>query len=144
MNIYQYIDKIDEFEERHGADETLRRAKRFMFEYLMGTKQPMSDTVVSAMGVACNNLQNIDRNDEETKKAEDTIWAVLRDNGKAALFGDPEYSIYHAAFGPLSTFENLKPGESISERVSNFLEARNAFEQDDVLAIALIDKLFAQ
>jgi hypothetical protein len=71
------------------------------------------------------------------------VWQHLKQRNAVTDYRTPSNAIVHAVFGPLTDRENLKPGETISERVSNSLDCANQFEDHSDSVARLLRECFA-
>jgi hypothetical protein len=137
MTIYTDLNVIDDFEQRHGFEETLKRARAFMISYLdlirTALPEPAKHAIEVARGYSKGGLTHQDLAD-----ARKALWRYLKERRASADYKTPENAIVHAAFAPLTDHTDLKPGEAISERVSDFLDCVNRFEDhSDSVAVLL-------
>lgn len=142
MSIYNDLHVIDDFEERHGFDATLKRARAFMIAYvdLMqgtlpdATKRGLEVARKCAAGTLAAHDLKVER--EEARQ-------FLKRRNAVIDYETPSNAIVHAVFGLLTEREDLKPGETISERVSNFLDCANQFEDHSDSVAHLLRECFA-
>jgi hypothetical protein len=127
MTIYTGLNAIDNFEQRHGFEDTLKRARDFMISYLELMKTALPDPARRGLEAAKKYSEGT-LISEDLEAARRELWKYLREHHASADYKTPSNAIVHAAFGPLSDHKDLKPGETISERVSSFLDCANQFE----------------
>jgi hypothetical protein len=141
MTIYTDLKIIDDFEERHGIEETLRRARTFMTSYLeMMTDLP--EPTRHSLEVAKRFSEGL-LTSEDLANERKVVWRYLTERNASTDCRTPENAIIHAAFGPLTDHGDLKPGETPSERVSSFLDCANVFaDHSDSVALLLESSFF--
>ena len=127
MSIYSELNVIDDFEQRHGFDETLDRTLAFMISYLELMRAALPEPAQYALEVAKRHSKGA-ITPEDFEGARKALWKHLKKRHALADYETPENAIVHAAFALLTDHKDLKPGETISERVSNFLECANRLE----------------
>jgi hypothetical protein len=143
MTIYNDLNLIDDFEQRHGFEDTLRRARQFMVAYLDLMVKHLPEPTKRSVDAAKRHLEGTaDSRDLDTERK--SIWLWLRQRNAAADYVTPENAIVHAAFGPLTEQTDLKPAELISERVSDFLSCANAFEDHSDAVAGLLRSFFPE
>jgi hypothetical protein len=141
MTIYTDLNIIDNFEQQHGFEDTLVRARKFMAAYLGLMKKPLPKPTRRSLEAA-RTYQEGTNTSIVLKDERALIWTYLRERGASSDFTTPPNAIVHAAFGPLTEFEDLKPAETISERVSDFLDCANAFEDHSDSVRSLLEDCF--
>jgi hypothetical protein len=142
MSIYNDLDVIDAFEERCGFDATLKRARAFMITYVDLMKKTPLDATKRSLEVARKCAAGIlSLHDLEVKR--EAVWQFLKQRNAVIDYETPSDAIVHAVFGPLTERENPKPGETISERVSNFFDCANRFEDHFGSVACLLRECFA-
>jgi hypothetical protein len=141
MSIYTDLNVIDDFEEKYGFSATLASARGFMIAYLRLMTKALPELTQRNIKVAEQYAIGASALDDLRHEAE-ALWRYLKQRDAVVDYTTPVNAIVHAAFGPLTEKENLKPGELISERVSNFLDCANAFEDHSDSARTLLNEYF--
>ena len=143
MTIYTDLNAIDDFEQDLGFEETLKRARTFMISYLDLVRtelpEPVKHALEVARGYSKGGLPPKDLDD-----ARKALWGYLKERHASADYKTPENAVVHAAFAPLTDHKDLKPGEAISERVSNFLDCVNRFEDHSDSVAALLKSSYSK
>jgi hypothetical protein len=141
MSIFDDLTVIDDFEESFGFTEALARARNFMIAYLcLMTKavpEPTRRSIEVAKQYAIGACTA-----EELRIQRDALWQWLKERHAVVDYTTPLNAIVHAGFGPLTEGEDLKPAEVISERVSDFLDCANAFENHSESVPHLLNEHF--
>ena len=141
MTICADLNIIDDFEQRHGLEDTLRRAQIFMISYLEMMENDLPEPARHSLEVAKRYSEGALAPDdlENERKA---LWRYLKERNASADDRTPANAIVHAAFGPLTERRDLKPGETASQRVSKFLDCANAFEDHSDSVLSLLASSF--
>jgi hypothetical protein len=142
MSIYDALNPIDDFEERHGNAEAVRRASDLMVSYMCGLTRPLPELVDRGLKTAIGY-----KNKEATLLEMDTIRKELTQFIKTKWLSGGEdtskYFISRAVEGMLICCRHPAWGGGASELVSNFLEAVDKFESNHNLLKFLIKQYFS-
>jgi hypothetical protein len=141
VTIYRDLNVVDDFEEQHGFDEALTRARAFMIAYMELMHGALPGPARRGLDVAKRWSEGALRM-ADVESARYELWKYIMERHAVVDYQTPAHAIAHAAFGPLTDRNDLKPGETISERVSNFLECANRFEDQSVAGSLLLKSMF--
>jgi hypothetical protein len=141
MTIYGDLNIIDDFEQQYGFEDTLIRARKFMIAYLDLMTKSLPEPTRHSLAVAKKYAEGVFTSDDLENERE-SIWQYLKERSALSDYKTPTNAIVHAAFGPLTEYKDLKPAETISERVSDFLDCANSFEDHSDLVASLLRASF--
>jgi hypothetical protein len=141
MTVYTDLNVIDDFEQRHGFDETLKRSRAFMISYFELMRTALPEPVRHGLEVAKRYSEGA-LAPEDSEGAGTALWKYLKERHASADYKTPENAIVHAAFALLTEHKDLKPGETISERVSSFLDCANRFEDHSDSVASLLKSMY--
>lgn len=142
MNPYQETKIINDFEDKFGNRESIKRGCEFLVSYISGLQRPLPEIAAQGFRVAVRYKEGSALRDE-LEIAEKQVVDFLDARHGALKF--LEYPIEHAVWGILQVYRDLRyhwEGGSAYEFVSGTLEWIENFDSNYELFTKLLKEYF--
>jgi hypothetical protein len=142
MSIYDWLSRVDQFEEKYGNREAVLRACDLMSQYIEALSVPLPQVVAAGLRTALS-FKRSEACSPDLGESEKLLSNFLKERSALTNYTNPEYALAHAVRATLVCYHNPQSPGGASELLSNFLASTELVKSDEELFGRLLKQVFS-